>query len=123
MLQHVSCRKRYACLAVYDTTTYDAYQTGDSRSVYDCRNLPPGLAEKTINLTGAIINEICRQVKQLAAREFIAKIDAANLIPILQIRRDHFDVIINTAPRSISDAVIKNFETYTMRLHQLKYYK
>jgi SpoVK/Ycf46/Vps4 family AAA+-type ATPase len=81
------------------------------------------LAEKTINLTGAIINEICRQVKQLAAREFIAKIDAANLIPILQIRRDHFDVIINTAPRSISDAVIKNFETYTMRLHQLKYYK
>jgi hypothetical protein len=65
------------------------------------------LAEKTINLTGAIINEICRQVKQLTAREFIAKKDATNLIPVPQIRLDHFDVIINTAPRSISDASIR----------------
>ncbi len=81
------------------------------------------LAEKTANLTGAVINTICNEVKNLAAREFIANKDFANLIPVPQIRREHFDVIINTAPRSISDAEIKNFETYAMRLHQLKYYK
>ena len=47
----------------------------------------------------------------------------ANLIPEPQIRRGHFDPIINTTPRLISDAEIKEFETYLMRLHQLKYYK
>ncbi|CAF4642953.1 unnamed protein product [Rotaria sp. Silwood2] len=81
------------------------------------------LVEKTDNLTGAIINGICREVKQLAAREFIERRGTANLIPEPQIRRGHFDLIINTAPRLISNAEIKEFETYLMRLHQLKYYK
>jgi len=78
--------------------------------------------EKTANLTGAVINTICNEVKNTAAREFIAN-NLANLITVPQISQAHFDAIMNTVPKSISELEIKNFETYLMRLHQLKYYK
>ncbi|CAF4968706.1 unnamed protein product, partial [Rotaria sp. Silwood1] len=52
------------------------------------------LVEKTDNLAGAIINGICREVKRLAAREFIERRGTANLIPEPQIRRGHFYPII-----------------------------
>lgn len=91
------------------------------------------LAKKTHGFSGADLTEICQRAVKMAIRESIQKdiereraraanpdaaMEMEEVDPVPEIRRDHFEVAMRSARRSVSDADIRKYELFSHTLQQ-----